>query len=142
MTRRSSTRSTPRTSVGKCGSIRAHCWSLSQNRFLLINPSPNTNQSRIVDAKRLMSSDPSQSVALVAEHGTSRRRRRQRSPQELEYQFHSLLPPSGIKGGFKRPANQEAKPVPSPVRRQTAAQTSLTQHTVHLLSTASRPTSQ
>jgi hypothetical protein len=52
---------------------------------------------------------------VVAEHGTSRRRRRQRSPQELECQFHSLLPPSGIKGGFKRPANQEAKPVPSPV---------------------------
>jgi hypothetical protein len=30
MTRRSSTRSTPRTSVGKNGSIRFHCSSLSQ----------------------------------------------------------------------------------------------------------------
>src|SRR4051794_18233938 len=59
MTRRSSARSTPRTSVGKCGSIRAHCSSLSQNRFLLINPSPNTNQYRIVEPKGLMSSDPS-----------------------------------------------------------------------------------
>ena len=33
--------------------------SLSQNRFLLINPSPNTNQYRIVEPKGLMSSDPS-----------------------------------------------------------------------------------
>src|SRR4051812_9625223 len=61
MTRRSSARLTPRTSVGKCGSIRAHCSSLSQNRFLLINPSPNTNQYRIVESKGLMSSDPSMS---------------------------------------------------------------------------------
>src|SRR2546425_12657251 len=59
MTRRSSARLTPRTSVGKCGSIRAHCSSLSQNRFLLMNPSPNTNQYRIVEPERLMSSDPS-----------------------------------------------------------------------------------
>jgi hypothetical protein len=44
ITRRSSALSTPRTSVGKCGSIRAHCSSLSRNRFLLMNPSPNTNQ--------------------------------------------------------------------------------------------------
>jgi hypothetical protein len=36
MTRRSSTRATPRTSLGKCGSIRAHCASLSQNKCLLI----------------------------------------------------------------------------------------------------------
>ena len=33
MTRRSSARDT-RTSVGKCCSIRSHCSSLSQNRFL------------------------------------------------------------------------------------------------------------
>src|SRR6476659_2645441 len=59
ITRRSSARSTPRTSVGKCGSIRAHCSSLSQNKFLLINPSPTTNQYRIVEAEGLMSSDPS-----------------------------------------------------------------------------------
>jgi hypothetical protein len=36
MTRRSSTRSTPRTSVGRRGSIRFHCSSLSQNRFFRI----------------------------------------------------------------------------------------------------------
>jgi hypothetical protein len=36
-----------------------HCSSLSQNRFLLINPSPNTNQYRIVGAEGLMSSNPS-----------------------------------------------------------------------------------
>src|SRR5260370_38273953 len=59
MTRRSSARLTPRTSVGKCGSIRAHCSSLSQNRFLPMNLSPNTNQYRIVEPERLMSSDPS-----------------------------------------------------------------------------------
>src|SRR6266705_1254193 len=61
MTRRSSARLTPRTAVGKCGWIRAHCSSLSQNRFLLINPSPNTNQYRIVEPEGLMSSDPSPS---------------------------------------------------------------------------------
>jgi hypothetical protein len=54
ITRRSSARSTPRTFVGKCGSIRDHCSSLSQNRFLLMNPSPNTNQYRIVEAEELM----------------------------------------------------------------------------------------
>src|SRR5208282_5367365 len=59
MTRRSSARSTPRTSVGNCGSIRAHCSSLSQNSFLLINLPPNTNHHRIVGADGLMSSDPS-----------------------------------------------------------------------------------
>jgi hypothetical protein len=37
ITRRSSARSTPRTSVGRCGAIRAHCASLSQNRFLRID---------------------------------------------------------------------------------------------------------
>jgi hypothetical protein len=40
MTRRSLTCSTPRTSVGKCGSIRAHCASLSQNKFLCVIPIP------------------------------------------------------------------------------------------------------
>jgi hypothetical protein len=39
-TRRSATRSTPRTSVGKCGSIRAHCSSFSQNKFLRMIPIP------------------------------------------------------------------------------------------------------
>ena len=38
MIRRSSCRSTPRTSVGKRGSIRRHCSSLSQNKFLLTIP--------------------------------------------------------------------------------------------------------
>src|SRR5947209_1651023 len=66
ITRRSSARSTPRTSVGKCGSIRAHCSSLSQNRFLLMNPSPNTNQYRIVEPERLMSSDPNPEKSLTA----------------------------------------------------------------------------
>ena len=36
MTRRSSTRSTPRTSFGNRGSIRAYCFSFNQNKFLLI----------------------------------------------------------------------------------------------------------
>jgi hypothetical protein len=62
-------------------SIAAHCSSLSQNRFLLMNPSPNTNQYRIVEAKRLMSSDPSHS----------------RSRSEPLLRFRYLLPnlPSG-----------------------------------------------
>src|ERR1700691_6108649 len=60
ITRRSSTRSTPRTSVGRWGSIRFHCSSLSQNRFLrTIPPLPKTNQDRIVRTEKLMSSDPS-----------------------------------------------------------------------------------
>jgi hypothetical protein len=60
ITSRTSTRSLPRTSVGKCGSIRSHCSSLSQNRFLLMNTisSPKTNQYRILGAEGLMSSDP------------------------------------------------------------------------------------
>src|SRR6266436_3263489 len=70
MTRRSSARLTPRTSVGKCGSLRAHCSSLSQNRFLLINPSPNTNQYRIVEPEGLMSSDPSRKRFLKLKHGS------------------------------------------------------------------------
>ena len=61
MTRRSSTRSTPRTSVGRRGSIRFHCLSLSQNRVLrtIPIPLPKTNQNRIGRAEKLMSSDPS-----------------------------------------------------------------------------------
>src|SRR6185437_12122010 len=59
ITRRSSTRSTPRTSVGRWGLIRDHCSSLSQNKFLrtIPVPLPNSNQDRIVSAKELMSSD-------------------------------------------------------------------------------------
>ena len=45
ITRRSSARSTPRTSVGRCGSIRFHCSSLSQNRFLRISRSPSIFES-------------------------------------------------------------------------------------------------
>src|SRR5208282_6196384 len=41
ITRRSSTRSLPRTSVGKCGSICRHCSSDSQNKLLRIAISPN-----------------------------------------------------------------------------------------------------
>jgi hypothetical protein len=53
ITRRSSTRSTPRTSVGKWGLIRDHCSSLSQNKFLRTIPIPlsNSNQDRIVSAQ-------------------------------------------------------------------------------------------
>jgi hypothetical protein len=60
MTRRSSARSPPRTSVGRCGSIRFHCSSLSQNRFLTHDPDAfqKTNQDRIVRPEKLMSSDP------------------------------------------------------------------------------------
>jgi hypothetical protein len=36
ITRRSSSRGLPRTSVGKCGSICRHCSSFSQNRLLRI----------------------------------------------------------------------------------------------------------
>src|SRR6185437_7065190 len=64
MTRRSSTRSTPRTSVGKCGSIRIHCSSLSQNRFARMIPIPLLKRIRIVwnqdcvaSAQKLMSFD-------------------------------------------------------------------------------------
>jgi hypothetical protein len=48
ITRRSSLRSTPRTSVGKCGSIRAHCSSFSQKRFLRMIPIPSKKRIRIV----------------------------------------------------------------------------------------------
>src|SRR6185312_5461885 len=48
ITRRSSTRSLPRTSVGKCGSILCHCSSLSQNKLLLMIPrSPPAEKQRI-----------------------------------------------------------------------------------------------
>jgi hypothetical protein len=65
MTRRSSARSTPRTSVGKCGSIRSHCSSLSQNRFLRTARSPKKTNHAVWNqdchgfAAELMSSDPS-----------------------------------------------------------------------------------
>src|SRR5437764_15025167 len=64
MTRRSSARSTPRTSVGKCGSIRSHCSSLSQNKFLRTARIPKKtnhatwNQDCLGLAAELMSSDP------------------------------------------------------------------------------------
>jgi copper/silver efflux system protein len=48
MTRRSSTRSTPRTSVGKNGSIRFHCSSLSQNKFLLTISNPSRQRITIL----------------------------------------------------------------------------------------------
>src|SRR5262245_48101550 len=60
MTRRSSTRSTPRTSVGRRGSIRFHCSSFSQNRFLRTIPIPSKNESgSYCQSGKLMSSDPS-----------------------------------------------------------------------------------
>jgi hypothetical protein len=40
MTRRSSTRALPRTSAGRCGSIRLHSWSVNQNGLRLTMPSP------------------------------------------------------------------------------------------------------
>jgi hypothetical protein len=43
-----STRSTLRTSVGKCGSIRAHYSSLSQNKFLRMIPIPFQKRIKIV----------------------------------------------------------------------------------------------
>src|SRR5215469_2397307 len=52
MTRRSSTRSTPRTSVGRRGSIRFHCSSLSQNRFLRTIPILFQKRIRIVLSER------------------------------------------------------------------------------------------
>src|SRR6266566_7174611 len=48
ITRRSSTRSLPRTSCGKCGSICLHCSSFSQNKLRRIRFSaPNHQQKRI-----------------------------------------------------------------------------------------------
>ena len=63
ITRRSSTRSTPRTSVGKWGLIRDHCSSLSQNKFLRTIPIPFKFESEsYCQCAELMSSDPSYSA--------------------------------------------------------------------------------
>jgi hypothetical protein len=60
ITRRSSTRSTPRTSVGRWGLIRDHCSSLSQNKFLRTIPIPFKFESKsYCQCAELMSSDPS-----------------------------------------------------------------------------------
>src|SRR3954464_8425337 len=47
ITRRSSTRGLPRTSVGSSGSIFAHCSSVSQNRLRLTVPSHMVGGQRI-----------------------------------------------------------------------------------------------
>src|ERR1700730_10807563 len=47
ITRRSSTRSLPRTSVGKNGSIFCHCSSFSQNKLLLMISAPQPATQRI-----------------------------------------------------------------------------------------------
>src|SRR5476651_1821183 len=64
ITRLSSTRSLPRTSLGKCGSIRHHCSSLSQNKLPRIFPLQN-HQSRESATnshiKTFISSNPSHS---------------------------------------------------------------------------------
>src|SRR6185312_5624247 len=61
ITLRSSTRSLPRTSVGRCGSIRRHCSSLSQNKFARIFSTPLTaeNQQPILGATHLLGFNPS-----------------------------------------------------------------------------------
>jgi hypothetical protein len=63
ITRRSSTRSLPRTSVGKCGSICRHCSSLSQNKLRRIvlpsNHAGKENQQPIQPATNLLGSRPS-----------------------------------------------------------------------------------
>src|SRR3954470_17679524 len=70
ITRRSSARLTPRTSVGRRGSIRSHCSSLSQNRFLRTAPSlPNEsshvgNQDCVSFAAELMSFQPNNGTAV------------------------------------------------------------------------------
>jgi hypothetical protein len=43
---------TPRTSLGKYGPIRAHCSSLSQNKFLRMIPIPFPKRIRIVFSER------------------------------------------------------------------------------------------
>ena len=60
-TRRSSARSLPRTSVGRCGSISRHCSSRSQYRFDRIFSAPFTaeNQQPIPQAADLLDSRPS-----------------------------------------------------------------------------------
>jgi hypothetical protein len=67
ITRRSSARSTPRTSVGRCGSIRSHCGSLSQNNFLRTSQSPKTNHAVwnkdcLASTAELLSSGPSKKL--------------------------------------------------------------------------------
>ena len=63
ITRRSSTRSLPRTSFGKCGSIPCHCSSLSQNKLDRISLPPNRfgseNQQAILSATLLLGCHPS-----------------------------------------------------------------------------------
>src|SRR6185369_6641365 len=56
ITRRSSARSLPRTSVGRCGSISCHCSSLSQYKFDRIFSAPLTaeNQQPILQATDLL----------------------------------------------------------------------------------------
>src|SRR6476659_5176175 len=59
ITRRSSTRSTPRTSVGKWSLIRDHCSSLSQNKFLRTISIPFKFESELYCQRaELMSSNP------------------------------------------------------------------------------------
>src|SRR5260370_335639 len=62
ITRRSSTRSFPRTSVGKNGSILCHCSSFSQNKLLLMISAPISragNHYPIHPSSPLLSLDPS-----------------------------------------------------------------------------------
>ena len=79
ITRRSSTRSLPRTSFGKSGSIRHHCSSLSQNKLDRISLPPNQfgseNQQAILSATLLLGCHPSRSIncrsfraTLVTQH--------------------------------------------------------------------------
>src|SRR5215470_11272170 len=65
MTRRSSARSLPRTSVGRCGSIRCHCSSSSQKRLDRIRCSHLTAENRqpILTATNLLGFDPRTNLA-------------------------------------------------------------------------------
>jgi hypothetical protein len=55
------------TSVGKCRAIRAHCSSLSQNKFLRMIPIPSKNESEsYCQRRKLMSFDPSLSSLQAA----------------------------------------------------------------------------
>jgi hypothetical protein len=68
ITRRSSTRALPRTSRGKCGSIRFHSRSLSQNKFLRIFKPPNhaqVNQHPIQTQRNLLGFGPSITVVIL-----------------------------------------------------------------------------
>jgi hypothetical protein len=64
MTRRSSARSTPRTSVGRWGSIRFHC-SAQPKQVPAHDPDPFQKRikDRIVRPEKLMSSDPSSTIS-------------------------------------------------------------------------------